>query len=155
MSLPWVASVLKWLGHAQYNSAPPVLAEGEVSALQCDGEGNLKVSLASGETGSALVATVADVAEGAVVKASAGKLYEIAGFSTAASTRYLVVMAGSVLPEDGTSTASKIVVRIPASADFCWTPERPVPLAGIVWVCSSTRATITKSSDFYAWAHYL
>lgn len=48
MALPWVASVLKWLGHAQYNSTPPTLAESEVSALQCDDEGNLKVSVVTG-----------------------------------------------------------------------------------------------------------
>lgn len=48
MALPWVASVLKWLGHAQYNSSPPTLAESEVSALQCDGSGNLKVSVING-----------------------------------------------------------------------------------------------------------
>lgn len=118
MALPWVASVLKWLGHAQYNSTPPTLAESEVSALQCDGSGNLKVSVVSGGS------TIEFAQIGSTVRAywdqSAAAAAVIQGYvgtftDPSGSTFDITLGAGSpitVTPQAGDTSASAIVSRI-------------------------------------------
>lgn len=159
--MSWVDQVFKWLGYAKYNATPPVLADGDVRELQSDASGNLKVAVVSGTISAGEPAEVAfaisnDLVDSWVVKASTGLIYEVSGFNGSTEDRYLVVFPGSSAPANGTSTASRVVIPVPGKSAFNWTPVRPITYAGgIVWVCSTTRDTVTRSADFYAWAHYL
>ncbi len=161
--MAWVDQVFKWLGYAQYNSTPPTLAEGEVGPLQSDVNGNLKVSvvggsISAGEPAAASVQQATDLSYGEIVKASAGSLVEIVGFNNSSSDRYLIICNSVTVPANATATTSDVckVFLVPGGAPFSYSPPRPLVLGtGISWVCSSTRATVTRTTDFYAVTQYL
>jgi hypothetical protein len=156
MALPWVASILKWLGHGQYNSTPPELEEGEVSSLQLDENANLKVALVSAVAADEPAAVTAlqttALSYGQVLKASAGKLVEIVGFNDSEDDVYVFLCNATSVPANATETASVIykAIRVPAGGSFSFTPARRLTFStGISWVCSSTLGTITQSTSVY------
>lgn len=161
--MSWVDQVFKWLGYGQYNSTPPVLTEGQVGPFQTDVNGNLKVNLAvgtvtAGEAAAASVAQTTAPASSGIVKASAGSLVEIVGWNESPDDRYLILRQAATVPADATATTTTAfrIIKVAGGAAFSYSPPRPLVFStGIVWVCSSTRATVTASADFYLFAQYL
>lgn len=161
--MSWVDQIFKWLGYSQYNATPPTLAEGEVAALRSDVNGNLLVNLAvgtvtAGEPTAPSVAQTTEPDDKGIIKASAGSLVEIVGWNNSSDDRYLLLRDAATVPADGVATTTTVfkVLRVPGLAPFSYTPQRPLVFStGIVWVCSSTRATVTASPDFYLFAQFL
>lgn len=147
----WPTNVFKWLGFGRYNTSPPTLANGDVGELQLDSAGNLKISgSVTPATPDELASYTSGLANGGVIHNAPAKLYEIDGFNTSAATRYLVLVSSTSIPADTTSTSGYVVIQVPASGSFSFAPTRYISFSpGLVWVCSTTAATITKSADFY------
>jgi hypothetical protein len=161
--MPFPLDLIAFLMKGRYNASPDPIDDGQVGEVQLDANGAIKVNVTSGtvsagEPADASVAQVTDLAYGQVVKASAGKLIEIVGFNNSASDRYLIICNSTTIPTDTTATTSSTykVFLVPGGAPFSYSPPRPLVLGtGISWVCSSTRATVTRATDMYAVAQYL
>jgi hypothetical protein len=163
MPTPWVEQIFRWLGHGRYNATPPALADGEVREMQLDDAGNLKVNLSvgtvtAGEAAAASNAQTTAPASTGVIKSSAGSLLMISGWNESGDDRYLVLCDAVTAPADTTATTTTAfkIFKVPAGSVFSFVPPRGLVFAtGISWVCSTTRATLTRSSDFYLVAQYL
>lgn len=146
--MAWQDTIFKFLGLARYNATAPTLTNGASSELQVDSTGRLLVN-----TG-AISTTWADGGAAAaekVVKASAGKLWQIFGRNTGASAQWIFIFnhaaSGASRPANGSTAALFTPVRVAAGESFAIVLDRPRAFAtGLYWGISSTDATFTYAS---------
>lgn len=142
--MAWQDTIFKFLGLARYNATPPTLTNGATSELQVDSSGRLLVNPGATST------TWADGGAAAAekqVKASAGKLWQIFGRNTGASTRWIFIFNATARPSNGSTAALFTPVRVAAGESFAIVLDRSRAFStGLYWGISSTDATFTYDS---------
>jgi hypothetical protein len=154
MPAQWPSQIFRWLGFARYNAAPPSTSDGQVSELQLDPAGRLRVeTLCPTPTGTVRGAGV-NVLE---VKGAPGSLLEVYGFNDAASAvLYLMVFDQLTSPTNGTAPVD--VFRLNAASSFDIGFSSPLVCENGIWLAASTTAgtlTLDSSGKLFAKAAYL
>ncbi len=146
--MAWLDTVFKFIGLARYNTVTPALTNGQTSELQCGSDGRLLVNTQA--TNTVWSDAGASTSE-KVIKASAGKVYQIFGRNTGATAKYIFIFnhaaSGGSRPTN-TSTAEMFVpIKVNAGESFSLELPRPRSFAtGLYWGISSTDASFTYDS---------
>lgn len=145
--MAWLDTVFKFIGIARFNTITPALTNGQTSELQCDEQGRL---LVNAQVRTTSWNDAGAVAPERVVKATAGKVYQIIGRNTGGSTRYLFVFnhaQSGVSRPANTSTAEMFLpIKVLSGEAFSLTVDRDRARAfatGLYWGVSSTDKTFT------------
>jgi hypothetical protein len=146
--MAWLDTVFKFIGLARYNTITPALSNGQTSEFQCDASGRLLVNPLSPATS---WSDSGAVTSERVVKASAGKLYQVIGRNTGGAAKYLFLFnhaaAGGSRPSNGSTAELFVPIKVDAGQSFSLTIERSRAFAtGLYWGVSSTDATFTYDS---------
>lgn len=147
--MAWTDNLFRWIGFTRFNSTLPTLAEGEVSELQADQRGRLRVALEASsvalETAPAEPATryLSSVLErSAQAKAAAGVVREVHVISTSVSERYLHLINKNGALVNGDAPFYRM--RVPAGGALAVAFEGGHTFAtGLRVALSSTLATYT------------
>jgi hypothetical protein len=139
--MAWLDTVFKFIGYARYNSVTPALSSGQASELQCDSAGRLLVNNLNIDT---LWNDAGAAASERVVKGGTGKVYQIFGRNTGASTKYIFLFNANARPANGSTGELFVPLRVEAGQTFVLTVERfRAFTTGLYWGVSSTDATFT------------
>lgn len=132
--MAWLDEILRFVAHARR-------PDGSLDECRLDGDGNLRVAIAT-EPLEPVWDDSPSFAAQRVVKAAGGTLFHLSGYSE--SNGYLHVFDAAALPANGTApTLAPVLLWAGWSVTLPLPPRGRVFKIGIVWAVSSTADTLT------------
>jgi hypothetical protein len=144
--MAWTDTVFKFISYGRYNTITPALTNGQISELQVGADGRL---LVNAQATSTVWSDGGISTSERVVKAAAGKMYQIFGRNTGATDKYIFIFnhgaSGGSRPANGSTAAIFVPVKVRAGEAFSIDiQQRPRAFStGLYWGVSSTDATFT------------
>lgn len=143
--MSWLDTIFKMTPLLRRNTITPVVQNGQTSEMQCDADGRLLVATQSPNT---LWADGGSAAAERVIKASAGKLYQVFGRNTGGADKFIFLFnhaaSGASRPANVSTAQMFVPIKVKAGEAFSIDLRRARAFStGLYWGVSSTDASFT------------